>query len=347
MRDNRSAALLGEDAVAWVESVLEAPIARLQSIPSGMGRRRFVRVIAPKSRIPHSVARIDAPEDPRNRPAGSNPEPALEPLRSHWEASGIPVPQSFGSNPSLHIDLLEDVGPLSLEEAAQKASAADRDRWYEAALAIIVGIQNIRDTAEGLPAFTRRLDGPLLRYKGELFAAISLPRLLGKPPSTAEIECVYDAFECVADCVRSAPMRLAHRDFQSQNLYVDTSSDSPRLRVIDIQGALLAPPEYDAVCLMQDSYVALPDAMGSAWLDRLRPALPDAPSPETFRGRFDLLALARKAKDHARLLEASARDSRFARYIEHTERLLRGAAERCAARNPRLERFAQLLGPRT
>ena len=55
--------------------------------------------------------------------------------------------------------------------------------------------------------------------------------------------------------------------------------------MIDLQGAFLAPPEYDLVCLLRDSYVELEAEEVQEQLDRIRPELPDAPEPEGFAAR--------------------------------------------------------------
>ena len=72
--------------------------------------------------------------------------------------------------------------------------------------------------------------------------------------------------------------------------------------MIDFQGAFLAPPEYDLVCLLRDSYVELPEAEVAHLLHRVRARLPDRPEAAVFQHRFDALTLTRKGKDHARFL---------------------------------------------
>ena len=115
--------------------------------------------------------------------------------------------------------------------------------------------------------------------------------------------------------------------------------------MIDLQGAWLAPPEYDLVCLLRDSYVELPEGEVAAHLDRVRPQLPDAPDPDTFAHRFDLLTLTRKGKDHARFLYAVSErgDRRYLPFVAPTVRALRAAASRAAARDPRLAALAELI----
>jgi aminoglycoside/choline kinase family phosphotransferase len=118
-----------------------------------------------------------------------------------------------------------------------------------------------------------------------------------------------------------------------------------RLVMIDLQGAFLAPPEYDLVCLLRDSYLELGDAEVKGHVDRVRPRLPDAPDAETFARRFDLLTLTRKGKDHARFVYAARKrgDARFLRFVPATVRALRSAAARAADRDPRVAPLAELV----
>ncbi len=115
--------------------------------------------------------------------------------------------------------------------------------------------------------------------------------------------------------------------------------------MIDLQGALLAPPEYDLVCLLRDSYVELEAAELTHQLGRIRPRLPDAPDPDSFARRFDLLTLTRKGKDHARFLYAARErgDRRFLRHVPPTVRALREASARLAERAPRFSAIAALV----
>ena len=155
-----------------------------------------------------------------------------------------------------------------------------------------------------------------------------------------------DAFAHVARVVREAPARLAHRDFQSANLHLRPGGVAgARLVMIDLQGALLAPPEYDLVCLLRDSYVELEPEELAHQVERVRPQLPDAPDAETFAFRFDLLTLTRKGKDLGRFLYAARTrgDRRFLHYVPATVRALRRAARSAARREPELARLAEIV----
>ncbi|MDH3519914.1 MAG: phosphotransferase [Myxococcales bacterium] len=330
---------------ALVRDVLGAQAIRIAFLPAQLGMRRFARVTLEGGPVESLVARVDAPEDPAGRPPGISPEPPLEPLRALLEAQGLPVPACYGGNTEGHVLLLEDVGTESLEVFAQTAAPDARRALYAEACDLIPRLQRVSDAEGRVEAFRRRLDAAHFRYKADLFCTWSLAAR-GRAASAAERACVETAFACIAREMQQAPARLAHRDFQSANLYVRPARQaSGRLVMIDLQGALLAPPEYDLVCLLRDSYVDLPENEIEAHAARVRPALPDAPDRETFARRFDLLTLTRKGKDHARFLYAAQErgDTRYLEHLPRTARQLRGAATRCAAREPRFAALAELI----
>jgi aminoglycoside/choline kinase family phosphotransferase len=303
----------------------------------GVGHRRFVRVHLAGATPASLVARLD-----RGEPApGVLPEPPLEPLRTLLEAHGLPVPRRLGGDPAAGIDLLEDLGDVALADAAAARAPAERRALYREACALVPRLQRLDAAREEVAAFTRALDAPLFRLKAERFARSGLPAWLGRAATDPERACVHAGFEAVAERIATAPRRLAHRDFQSKNLMVTGRG----LVMIDLQGAFLAPPEYDLVCLLRDSYVELADDERAALVESVRGALPDAPPPEVFATRFDLLTVTRKAKDYALFHELAARgDPAWLRYAPASARYLREALARVAALDARLAALAALLG---
>jgi aminoglycoside/choline kinase family phosphotransferase len=325
-----------------VERELASTVKEVEPLVGGLGLRRFYRVTTTGE--PSSlIARVEAPEDPAGRPPGTPPEPALEPLRSFLEQRGLPVPSRLGGDPKRGIELLEDLGTRTLASAAIGASTRERVELYTAAIALIPRLQRLEAPAGELRAFDRRLDGPL--FKADLFARWSLPTALGREPRSAEVTAVREAFRWIAAEAAAAPARLAHRDFQSHNLHLCSDGSRERLVMIDIQGALLAPPEYDLVCLLRDSYVELPEEEVCGHLEQVRPMLPDWPDAESFARRFDLLTLSRKGKDHARFVYAASSrgDRRFTPHLSATVRALRTAAARVAALDPSLAHLADMV----
>ena len=328
----------------WASARLGVAVRAVEAIPAGIGQRRFYRLRfadAPGS----AIARVDAPEDPGGRPAGAGPEPPLEPVRALLERSGLPVPRCYASDSASGIELLEDAGSESLRDYFEAAPLAESEALLARALDLVPKLQRLADDGSGVAAFQRRLDAALFRYKAELFASTSLAAALRRTPSAAEAGVVTEAFASIARLCAGAPERFAHRDFQSQNLLVQRAADgAPTLTMIDLQGAFLAPPEYDLVCLLRDSYLELPASFVRRQLERIRPALPDAPGAEEFAQRFDLLTLTRKGKDHARFLTAIARgDSRYRPFLARTTAMLRESAARTRGISAPLARLAELV----
>jgi aminoglycoside/choline kinase family phosphotransferase len=367
-------------------------VSRIEQLQGALGFRNFSRVWLETSKTKREstpetlVARIEAAEDPGRRPAGIPPEPPLEPIRGLLEAEGLPVPRRFAADPARGVELLEDLGAISLADLARTASEPELESLYAEACELPPRLQRI-EPRNGIANFQRRLDAAHFHYKAERFAHWSLGGDRGA--SSAEARVVRDAFERIGRVVGEAPQRLAHRDLQSTNLHivtpslqvvdrslrgtdpslhdVDPSAHSAdpsahsaglsvhtatpsahaaapsrtttggrpaRLVMIDLQGALMAPPEYDLVCLLRDSYVELDDAAVDAHLARARSALPDCPDEEPFRLRFDLLTLTRKAKDHAlfRAVAAERGDYRYLRYLPATRRYLQKASSRVSSK---------------
>lgn len=316
-------------------------VARIEWLSAQLGLRRFARLVLAGDGAPATlIARIDADEDPAGRPPGVPAEPPLEPIRALLEEHGLPVPKAFAADPAKGIDLLEDVGDQSLRDAA--ADPAGRGPLYDEACDWIARIQQVPPSP--VAAFERHLDAPLFRYKADLFARHALPSR-GQPGTPAEREVVVDAFARIAQRCADAPARLAHRDYQSANLHVVDGPPGRRLRMIDLQGALLAPPEYDAVCLLRDSYVELEDEELTRCCERVRAAIPDAPSADAFDERFDWLTLTRKGKDLARFLYAASErgDRRFLDYVPASVRALHRAATRAAERDAAFAPLAELM----
>ena len=339
------ATVLEADLGKLVETGLGLKVTCVEPLASGLGLRRFYRIHTDGTPAT-LIARVEAAEDPAGRPPGLAPEPPLEPLRTFLSDQGLPVPVRWGGVPGERIDWLEDFGDRSLADCVPEMDDRERRQIYREVLAWLPLLQGATDAARGLPTYERRLDRALLAYKGDLFARHSLPLALGREPRAEEREAVAAAFARIADEVESAPQQLAHRDLQSQNVMVRKADPGAgRLGMIDFQGAFLAPPEYDLVCLLRDSYVELPEDEIAAHLDWIVPQLPAAPDRATLQRRFDLLTLARKGKDHARFVFAleTRGDERWGRYLPQTARALHTAARRVAGLDPSLERLADWI----
>ncbi len=311
----------------------------ITAVPAGLGLRRFYRVTL--SQPPDVlIARIEADEDPAGRPAGVPPEPPLEPTRRLLEDAGLPVPGCFGISGDGHVALLEDGGSQTLEDLFH-VDPGRASQVLDTILDDLVRLQRIENPG-GCQAFERHLDEATFAYKAELFARWVLPEVFGRTPTAAEHDAVQRAFTYIASVCAEAPQRLAHRDFQSRNLLIKNG----RALWIDLQGALLAPPEYDLVCLLHDSYIAWPETVIERALAQVRPRLPDAPDPTDFARRFALLTLSRKGKDLARFryVAETRSDTASLCHVPTTVQHLKRAAQSVAGSHPDLEPLVDFIG---
>ena len=303
---------------------------RIEPVPAGLGDRRFHRLHFAEGAPSTLIARVEADSPlataasrPRSEttPASSPqripdappwlPEPPLEPIRSLLAEHGLPVPESYGHDAAARLDLLEDLGPRTLLDLEGEA-AAER---YREACGLLPRLQSIRREAADVPAFGRRLDRALVATKAWKWLHWTLPLVLGREASAEETTATHAFFDHVARLCEDAPGVLAHRDFKAENLHLAPparAGEPERLVMIDVQGAFLAPPEYDLVCLLCDLQTEVPPALVEALREATRPALPSQPGVEAFAERFDALAIARLCKDvshvaHAALVRGDGR----------------------------------------
>jgi aminoglycoside/choline kinase family phosphotransferase len=138
----------------------------------------------------------------------------------------------------------------------------------------------------------------------------TIPGLLEREPQPEETIAVDAAFSRISDLLEDAPRRLAHRDFKAENLHLvggveGGEAEAERLVMIDVQGAFMAPPEYDLVCLLYDLQVDLDEDFAQESFRAVLPMLPDAPDPPTAELRFDAIATIRLCKDISHLVHAA------------------------------------------
>ena len=174
-----------------------------------------------------------------------------------------------------------------------------------------------------------------------------LPECLGRAATDVERDIVEGAFDRVADLVEDAPSRLAHRDYKAANIHLvaDAEGGPEHLALIDLQGAFMAPPEYDLVCLLRDSHVQLREGLDDVLFEAARVHLPAPPDADTARLRFDALTLTRVGKDLAHYLDAARQrgDTRYLGFVPAGLSNLRSATARLARVDPGFEPVAHLV----
>lgn len=86
---------------------------------------------------------------------------------------------------------------------------------------------------------------------------------------------------------------LCHRDFHSRNILVLPDGG---LALVDIQDARRGPDSYDLASLLCDAYLDLEQDLVESSIERFRTRACPGDTAESFRDRFDLIALQRMVK---------------------------------------------------
>src|SRR5579885_203683 len=163
-------------------------------------------------------------------------------------ALGVPVPRVYALEHQLRAMLVEDVGHVSLIDAARGNPPETADLFRAAAeLLLRLHVEGTRAlTGDLLPAKIA-YDRRLFRWELKEFLDLGCAALgtgMESSDLTAELE-------MLADRLGQLPRVFSHRDFHGQNLFVQRAADDqPRLRVIDFQDALMAPAAQDLAVLL-------------------------------------------------------------------------------------------------
>jgi len=157
--------------------------------------------------------------------------------------------------------ILEDLGPADAEATLRSARPADRPALAAALLGPLAALA--AQPASALPGWNRPLDAGRLRWELAGFELWFVRRRQGVTPSPA-----LDRFmDELAGEVAAHPLRICHRDYHLNNLYL---LDTGAVAVIDAQDALVGPDTYDAVSLVEER--AMPELLAESERQSLRQA---------------------------------------------------------------------------
>lgn len=179
-----------------------------------------------------------------------------------WLAGvGLRLPAVFDRDLASGRALLEDLGPADADSALRAAPEAERPR-LAAALLSPLEILAAQPVAS-LPAWNRPLDATRLRWELAGFELWFVRYRQGVAPGPALDRYLDDLAEQIAN----HPLRICHRDFHLNNLYLVGSGE---VAVIDAQDALIGPDTYDAVSLLEER--AMPELLSDGDRDSWRRA---------------------------------------------------------------------------
>ena len=227
----------------------------LVAIKGDVSSRRFWRVAIDGSSVaPSSAVVIDlGPEDLPlyARALKMYPRPLAEPpwinLHRFLTTLGAPIPALYRWSASDRLLMVEDVGSLSLFEAARSNRGKAADLYREAVRELM------RFHIDGTASVNRECLAFQIAYDERLFAW-EMPRFIergltavapGVDPHTIEPDLTKLARE-----LGKLPRVFSHRDYHGNNIFLHGTIEAPRMRIIDFQDALMAPAAQDLAVLL-------------------------------------------------------------------------------------------------
>lgn len=275
---------LPADVLTWLAALGHPDVTPIR-LTGGASPRTFWR-------LPHTklLLMLTPPTGPTEH--GASATPTWPRMQRYLATLALPVPTLHATTTTptgLHLALIDDLGDERLYERVT-THPDTRLAAYEQAVDLLVRFQDATTTPPPfeLPAFS----ADHLRAELAEFADMALTARLGLTLTPSERQVLQHTTDVLA--AELTPTRLAHRDFQSQNLMFRGDA----LVLIDFQDAFLAPSVYDLVALLRDSYVVLPTTELDHLLARYAAAT-DTPLA-SLTDRFHLQTIQRKLKDSGR-----------------------------------------------
>ena len=276
---------------------------------------------------PYPALLMDAP------PEKEKLRPFVE-VADHLRRLGLSAPEVPSVDYAHGFALVEDYGDATFTRLLD--AGADPEPLYAWAVDALAAMQRHPESADlVVPAY----DLAFFRTETQLFLDWYWPAVRSSEPPPAAREAFLDALESVlAPVLAAGPSVLVHRDFHVDNLMVvDGREGVKACGLLDFQDALIGPPAYDLVSLLQDERrdvdVALADAMRARYA-AAAPALHDERA-------YWVLGAQRHLKNLGIFARLSRRDGKH-RYLAHVPRMW-GLVELCFAREPALGPLAEWL----
>jgi N-acetylmuramate 1-kinase len=304
---------------------------RVVTLTGDASDRRYFR-IQPRDGEPFVLAAYGAPFTYASLPFVNTAE--------LFSAMPVPVPRILGHADDLGVLALEDLGDVTLQAHLGSAPAARHAALYRQAVAFIDVFQKRGRELEDLKylPYGVAFDVPKLTWEMDFFIKHFLEGYRGIVFAARERDALRAEFARIVDELAGEPRVLCHRDYHSRNLMWRDE----RLCIIDFQDARLGPDTYDLASLLRDSYVDLPDQVVDELIAYFLALQGRSGDDETFRRRFDLMALQRnlKALGTFGYQTTGRRNPVYIQYIPRTLKYVRETVHKY----PRFKRLGEILG---
>jgi aminoglycoside/choline kinase family phosphotransferase len=246
----------------------------LVALRGDVSTRRFWRVaIAGSSDAPANAIIVDlGPEDLPlyARELKMYPEPLPEPpwinLHRFLISLGAPVPALYQWSGSDRLLMVEDVGSLSLFEAARSNPAKAADLYREAVRELMrFHLDGTARANRECLAFQVAYDERLFAWEMRRFVEFGLAAVA----PGADAHALEPDLASLARELDALPRVFSHRYYHGNNLFLQGAIASPTIRIIDFQDALMAPAAQDLAVLLttRDTGELVTPAMEERLLD--------------------------------------------------------------------------------
>jgi aminoglycoside/choline kinase family phosphotransferase len=194
------------------------------------------------------------------------PEPPWINLHRFLLSLGAPVPALYQWSARDRTLLVEDIGSLSLFEAARSNPSKTADLYREAVRELMrFHIEGTASAHQQCFAFHVAYDEPLFAWEMRRFVEFGLAAVA----PGAEASTIEGDLASLAHQLGALPRVFSHRDFHGNNIFLQGAIESPVVRIIDFQDALMAPAAQDLAVLLttRDTDAMISLAMEDRLLD--------------------------------------------------------------------------------
>jgi NDP-sugar pyrophosphorylase family protein/aminoglycoside/choline kinase family phosphotransferase len=263
-----------------------------------------------------------------------------------FEAHAVPVPGVLATDDKGRRALFEDLGDTSLYSYLKLPHHSEHiDDVYRSVLDILVLLHSrvTRHISECTLLRERLFDYEHLRWETSYFLQRFIVALRGISLQNRNV--LENEFHRIAERVDGAPKGVIHRDFQSQNIMVP-SGGIPR--VIDFQGARMAPGAYDVASILWDPYYRIEDGLRERLVGYYEEEMGKAEPGFDVKQFRNVLLLCRLQRHMQALgaygfLSVVKGKRYFLKHVPEALRLLQAEAEEAKADYPELHRLVKDL----
>jgi N-acetylmuramate 1-kinase len=232
---------------------------------------------------------------------------------------GLSAPQVMAQDYTLGFLLIEDFGDDTYTRLLR--AGADEMALYALAIDTLSTLQQ-RTMATGLPDLPP-YDEQRMLDEAVLLVDWYMPAVLGRATAPGLREEYLELWRRVLPAALAhSPPALVLRDFHIDNLMLLPDRHGVRAcGLLDFQDAVIGPPAYDLVSLLEDARRDVPELLRRMMTERYRAAFP-AVEPGDLRRAAAILAVQRNCKILGIFTRLWKRDGKPA-YLCHTPRLWR------------------------